>query len=183
MVYTQKQIKLIQEKRPDLNFQRIPTLDDLIQGFLKKYDVIVIPPKKLLSGTLEKVKADKLTNFSNIELLKTEKSIENNKKEWEQWKKWALDHSDFEKYRIKKILENQIFNKKILEKLNTYEVKQEFKEIFDQSKNFKINKLLFSICITLVIIFSLRVFILLFVRNQNESIFNNSKSIDMIYVS
>ena len=43
MVYTQKQIKLIQEKRPDLRFQRIPTLDDLIVDFLKKFDVIVNP--------------------------------------------------------------------------------------------------------------------------------------------
>ena len=43
MVYTQKQIKLIQEKRPDLRFQRIPTLDDLIVDFLEKFDIIVNP--------------------------------------------------------------------------------------------------------------------------------------------
>ena len=43
MVYTQKQIKFIQEKRPDLRFQRIPTLDDLIVDFLKEFDVIVNP--------------------------------------------------------------------------------------------------------------------------------------------
>ena len=43
MVYTQKQIKFIQEKRPDLRFQRIPTLDDLIVEFLRKFDIIVNP--------------------------------------------------------------------------------------------------------------------------------------------
>ena len=37
MAFTQRQVQIIQEKRPDLRFQPIPDLDDLIIDFLKKY--------------------------------------------------------------------------------------------------------------------------------------------------
>ena len=106
MVYTQKQIKLIQEKRPDLRFQRIPTLDDLIVDFLKKFDVIVYPT------------INELNENKNLYYKKSEIS------EWEQWKRWALENLDFEEFRVRKIQENQIYNKNILEKINSNEVKE-----------------------------------------------------------
>ena len=164
MVYTQKQIKLIQEIRPDLRFQRIPTLDDLIVVFLKKFDIVVNPK-------LNKSKKD-LNNFNynlinsnenkNIYLKKNEIS------EWEYWKRWALEHLEFEEFRVRKIQENQIYNKNILEKINSNEVKEEFKYIFEESNNFAFNKLILYSFILVIIFFPLTLMMLNFLENKNN---------------
>tara|TARA_Y100000589_G_scaffold314757_1_gene337459 strand:- start:756 stop:1307 length:552 start_codon:yes stop_codon:yes gene_type:complete len=148
MVYTQKQIKFIQEKRPDLRFKRIPTLDDLIVDFLKKFDVIVNPKCMKMNNHLSNFNFN-LLNFDenkNLYLKKNEIS------EWELWRKWALEHIDFEEFRVRKIKENQIYNKDILEKLNSDDIKEEFKYIFKNSNGVTFNKL-FLFSFTLVIIF------------------------------
>ena len=151
MVYTQKQIKLIQEKRPDLKFQRIPTLDDLIVDFLKKFDVIVNPSLNESNKNLSNFNYN-LLNFNeknNLYLKKSEIS------EWEQWKRWALENLDFEEFRVRKIQENQIYNKNILEKINSNEVKEEFKYIFEKSNNYAFNKLILYVFILVIIFFQL----------------------------
>ncbi len=150
MVYTQKQIKLIQEKRPDLRFQRIPTLDDLIVDFLKKFDVIVSP------------KINELNENKNLYYKKSEIS------EWEQWKRWALDNLDFEEFRVRKIRENQIYNKNILEKIYSHEVKEEFKYIFEGSNNFAFNKLILYSFILVIIFFPLTIMMLNFLENKKN---------------
>ena len=164
MVYTQKQIKLIQEKRPDLRFQRIPTLDDLIVDFLKKFDVIVEP-------SLSKSNND-LSNFNyNLINLDENKNLflkKNEISEWEQWKRWALEHIDFEEFRVRKIKENQIYNKNILEKINSNDVKEEFKYIFEESNNFAFNKLLLYNFILVIIFFPLTIMMLNFLENKKN---------------
>ena len=165
MVYTQKQIKFIQEKRPDLRFQRIPTLDDLIVDFLKKFDVIVNP-------SLNKSKND-LSNF-NYNLLNFDENKnlylkKNQISEWDQWKRWALDHLDFEEFRVRKIKENQIYNKKILEKINSNDVKDEFKYILDKSNDIAFNKLILYSFILLIIFFPLTIMMLNFLENKKNS--------------
>ena len=164
MVYTQKQIKLIQEKRPDLRFQRIPTLDDLIVDFLKKFDIIVNP-------TLKKSNKD-FVNFSfNLKNFDKNKNLylkKNQIGEWEEWKKWALENIDFEEFRVRKIEENQIYNKNILEKINSNDVKEEFKYIFEKSNNFAFNKLLLYNFILLIIFFPLTIMMLNFLENKKN---------------
>ena len=161
MVYTQKQIKLIQEKRPDLRFQRIPTLDDLIVDFLRKFDVIVDP-------TLNKSK-NNLNNFNyNFDENKNLYFKKNEISEWEQWKRWALEHLDFEEFRVRKIKENQIYNKNILEKINSNDVKEEFKYIFEKSNNFAFNKLILYGFILLIIFFPLTIMMLNFLENKKN---------------
>ena len=150
MVYTQKQIKLIQEKRPDLRFQRIPTLDDLIVDFLKKFDVIVNPT------------INELNENKNLYYKKSEIS------EWEQWKRWTLENLDFEEFRVRKIQENQIYNKNILEKINSNDVKEEFKYIFEKSNNFAFNKLLLYSFIFLIIFLPLIIMMLNFLENKKN---------------
>ena len=164
MVYTQKQIKLIQEKRPDLRFQRIPTLDDLIVDFLKKFDVIVNP-------SLNKSKND-LSNF-NYNLLNFDENKnlylkKNEISEWDQWKRWALEHHDFEEFRFRKIKENQIYNKNILEKINSNDVKEEFKYILEKSNDFAFNKLILYSFILLIIFFPLTIMMLNFLENKKN---------------
>ena len=150
MVYTQKQIKLIQEKRPDLRFQRIPTLDDLIVDFLKKFDVIVNPT------------INELNENKNLYYKKSEIS------EWEQWKRWALENLDFEEFRVRKIQENQTYNKNILEKINSNEVKEEFKYIFEKSNNYAFNKLILYGFILVIIFFPLTIKMLNFLENKKN---------------
>jgi len=164
MVYTQKQIKLIQEKRPDLRFQRIPTLDDLIVDFLKKFDVIVEPTLSKSNNDLSKFNYN-LLNLDDNKILYLKK---NNISEWEQWKRWTLEHLDFEEFRVRKIRENQIYNKIILEKINSNDVKEEFKYIFEKSNNFTFNKLLFYSVILLIIFFPLTIMMLNFLENKEN---------------
>ena len=144
--YTQKQIKLIQEKRPDLRFQRIPTLDDLIVDFLKKFDVIVNPT------------INELNENKNLYYKKSEIS------EWEQWKRWALENLDFEEFRVRKIQENQTYNKNILEKINS----KEFKHIFEKSNNYVFNKLILYGFILVIIFFPLTIMMLNFLENKKN---------------
>ena len=164
MVYTQKQIKLIQEKRPDLRFQRIPTLDDLIVDFLKKFDVIVNPSLNQTNKNLSNFNYN-LLNYNenkNLYLKKSEIS------EWEQWKRWALENLDFEEFRVRKIQENQTYNKNILEKINSNEVKEEFKYIFEKSNNYAFNKLILYGFILVIIFFPLTIMMLNFLENKKN---------------
>ncbi len=181
MVYTQKQIQIIQKKRPDLKFQRIPTLDDLILDFLKKYDVIVQSPRDLLNSNYKNASLFKI-KISKTEIDTTE-NLENKIEEWQKWKKWTLENSDFEKFRVNKLRENQIFNKQILDKLNSDEIKEEFKSFFEKSNRIKINKLLFNGLIILFIIFSLRLIIFVLSRNQSISLFYNLVSVENLLIS
>ena len=164
MVYTQKQIKLIQEKRPDLRFQRIPTLDDLIVDFLEKFDIIVNP-------TLQKSNYELRDFSSNLINIDENKNLYFKKKEiseWEQWKKWALEHLDFEEFRVRKIQENQMYNKNILEKINSNDVKEEFKYIFEKSNNFAFNKIIIYSSIILTIFFPLIIMMLNLLEDKNN---------------
>ena len=164
MVYTQEQIKLIQEKRPDLRFQRIPTLDDLVVEFLKKFDIIVNP-------TLQKPNND-LINF-NENLLNFDENTnlylkKNDISEWKQWKEWALEHLDFEEFRVKKIKENQTYNQNILEKIYSNDIKEEFKYILEKSDIFPFNKYLLYSLILLIIFFPLIIMMLNFLEDKKN---------------
>tara|TARA_B100000963_G_scaffold242705_1_gene212453 strand:+ start:1622 stop:2176 length:555 start_codon:yes stop_codon:yes gene_type:complete len=182
MVYTQSQIKFIQNKRPDLRFQRIPTLDDLIVDFLKKFDVIVKPINEI-EKNFYKVNQKDFNKFLLDEDLYYER-IETKDREindWKEWSRWALDHSDFEKYRISKIKENQLFNKKILEKLNSDEVKDEFKKILKNNNNFQLNKVHIFLLILFVFIFSIK-FISLIFSEKNIKFIKNDNQFKKSYI-
>ena len=164
MVYTQKQIKLIQEKRPDLRFQRIPTLDDLIVDFLEKFDIIVNPTLQKSNNELRDFNSNLINIDENKNLYFKKKEIS----EWEQWKKWALEHLDFEEFRVRKIQENQMYNKNILEKINSNDVKEEFKYIFEKSNNFAFNKIIIHSSIILTIFFPLIIMMLNLLEDKNN---------------
>ena len=164
MVYTQEQIRLIQEKRPDLRFQRIPTLDDLIVEFLRKFDIIVNPTLQKPNNDLSQFNG----NFLNFNENKNLYLKKNDISEWEQWKAWALEHLDFEEFRIKKIQENQIYNKNILEKINSNDVREEFKYILEKSDIFSFNRYFLYCIILLTIFFLLNIMILNFLQDKKN---------------
>ena len=43
MEYTEEELEYILKKKPELNIKPIPSLDDVIVEFLKKYEVFVKP--------------------------------------------------------------------------------------------------------------------------------------------
>lgn len=182
MVYTQSQIKFIQNKRPDLRFQRIPTLDDLIVDFLKKFDVIVKPINEI-EKNFYKVNQKDFNKFLLDEDLYYERIETKDRQinDWKEWSRWALDHSDFEKYRISKIKENQLFNKKILEKLNSDEVKDEFKKILKNNNTFQLNKVHIYLLILFVFIFSIK-FISLIFSEKNIKFIKNDNQFKKSYI-
>ena len=180
MVYTQKQIKLIQEKRPDLRFQRIPTLDDLIVVFLKKFDIVVNPKLNNSNKDLSNFNYNLLNTHDNKNLYFKKNEIS----EWKYWKRWALEHLDFEEFRVKKIQENQIYNKNILEKINSNDVKEEFKYIFEESNNFAFNKLLLYNFILVIIFFPLTIMMLNFLENKKNlnSFYSSENTVKPIFL-
>tara|TARA_Y100001978_G_scaffold163771_1_gene150597 strand:- start:194 stop:757 length:564 start_codon:yes stop_codon:yes gene_type:complete len=175
MVYTQNQIKLIQNKRPELRFQKIPTLDDLIIDFLKRFDVIVKPINEIEKNFYKINKKDFNKFISDEEYYKLIEIKDRQTNEWKEWSKWALDHADFERYRLTRIKENQLFNKKILEKLNSKEIKEEFKNILKDNNTFQLNKVNLFLLTLFVFILSIRFINLIFSENNIKFIDNNNQ--------
>ena len=131
---------------------------------MKKFDVIVNPSLNQSNKNLSDFNYN-LLNYNenkNLYLKKSEIS------EWEQWKRWALENLDFEEFRVRKIQENQTYNKNILEKINSNEVKEEFKYIFEKSNNYAFNKLILYGFILVIIFFPLTIMMLNFLENKNN---------------
>ena len=148
MAFTQRQVQIIQEKRPDLRFQPIPTLDDLIIEFLKKYYVEVKPTTSKSKNIRDNMIGGAVTGMAGIDaggdvFIASGQEKQTKVQEWTQWKQWALDHKDFEGFKSKKVEENKFFNKSILEKINTSPLKEELENIFKRSAVFDISDDLF----------------------------------------
>tara|TARA_Y100000589_G_C27184009_1_gene641951 strand:- start:1111 stop:1686 length:576 start_codon:yes stop_codon:yes gene_type:complete len=172
MVFTQEQIKIIQENRPDLRFQRLPTLDDIVFDFLRKFDIVLTKKNKRFASN----DIYNMNNFTkSLNIIRSNTSIHEetglDSAEWNYWKKWALEHQDFEEFKILKIKSNQMFNKKILDKLNSEEVVEEFNKYFNNSNLFKILKR--EYLTSIVFIFVLFICFLLIYKIINQrNIFN-----------
>ena len=134
MAFTQRQVQIIQEKRPDLRFQPIPDLDDLIIEFLKKYDVDVKPTTSKSKSIRDNLIGGAVTGMAGIDaggdvFIASGQEKQTKVQEWTQWKQWALNHKDFEEFKKQRLEENQFFNKSILEKINTSPLKEELENI------------------------------------------------------
>ena len=173
MGFTQSQVKLIQDKRPDLRFKTIPTLDDVIVAFLRKYDVVVQPPKE--TNRSDGAIAGVITGMAGADIggdafLMQGQSKQTKVQEWTQWKQWALDHKDFEEFKKKKIEENQIFNKTIFEKINSDSLKEELEKIIKPNPIFVISdQLAYRVfLIVFLVIFGSMIFFLIESREKEE---------------
>ena len=189
MGFTQSQIKIIQDKRPDLRFQSTPSLDDLIIEFLKKYDVNVKSPKN--TNSRDGAIAGAITGMAGADVGGDAFLIQGQNKqtqiqEWTQWKQWALDHKDFEGFKKNRIEENKIFNKTILEKINSDSLKEELDKIikpnpiFDISDQFAYRVFL----IGFLVIFGSMIFFLMESREKEEiSTIKKSESLEIKMVN
>jgi len=185
MGFTQSQVKIIQDKRPDLRFKTIPTLDDVIVEFLRKYDVVAQPPKE--TNRRDSAIAGAITGMAGADVGGDAFLIQGQNKqtqiqEWTQWKQWALDHKDFEGFKKNRIEENKIFNKTILEKINSDSLKEELEKIikpnpiFDISDQFAYRVFL----IGFLVIFGSMIFFLMESREKEEiSTIKKSESLEI----
>tara|TARA_S200000501_G_scaffold327608_1_gene326970 strand:+ start:59 stop:664 length:606 start_codon:yes stop_codon:yes gene_type:complete len=135
MEYTQDQFKFIQRKKPEFNLKPVPSLDGVVVEFLKKYEVYVQPPKNrnVAQGAI----TGAVTGLAGADVGGDMAIIQGQNKqtklqEWTTWKQWALDHKDFEAYRVVKIDIPKSHNSKILESLKDPKVQKELEPLMKE---------------------------------------------------
>ena len=144
MKYTNEEILFIQVKKPEFRVKPVLSLDAVIVEFLKKYEVFVQPTTSATRNTGESAVAGAITGMAGADVggdafMISGQNKQTKVQEWTQWKQWALDHKDFEEFKKKKIEENQIFNKTILEKINSDSLKEELEKIIKPNPIFDIS--------------------------------------------
>ncbi len=141
MVYDQNQLILIQKARVDLRL--LPSNPDiLVMEFLKNYEINAKPTDvgswngwdtlALLDVFLDKSRGTDSIGSSILFASRSQQVSTASKQaaeDWTTWKKWALDHKDFEKFRVKRKEEIEAYNNKLLEKINSKELKKELDNI------------------------------------------------------
>ena len=142
MEYTEEELEYILEKKPELNIKPIPSLDDVIVEFLKKYEVFVKPITSNKKNIGQAILGGAVTGMSGIDaggdvFMVSGQEKQTKVQEWTQWKQWALDHKDFEAFRVEKIYKAKQHNESIekygiQEKLNDPAIKKEFDPIFEK---------------------------------------------------
>ena len=149
MKYTDRQINIIYDNRPDLIQKPEPTLNDAIVAFLKKYEVYVTPPSgnRAIDGAL----TGAVTGMAGADVGGDMAMIQGQNKqtklqEWTSWKQWALDHKDFPKFQTDFFNEVDEYNKNIDKKLEDPEVQKELDKLFTEEAKMKwIFNILFAI--------------------------------------
>ena len=134
--FTKYELEYLSKKRPDLVPMKIPSLSDqildspsldqVILKFLSKYEVFIEPrsvgawngwdtisilnPFLFNDGSIE-------SNLSDISgrifYANRSNQIRSSAQEWNIWKRWALDHDDFEEYKKQFLKTVDIHNEKI----------------------------------------------------------------------
>ena len=151
MKYTDRQINIIYDNRPDLIQKPEPTLNDAIVAFLKKYEVYVTPPSgnRAIDGAI----TGAVTGMAGADVGGDMAMIQGQNKqtklqEWTSWKQWALDHKDFPKFQTDFFNEVDEYNKNIDKKLEDPEVQKELDKLFtEEAKMKRIFNILFAILI------------------------------------
>jgi len=149
--YSNSQLNIIYDKRPDLIQKPEPTLNDAIVAFLKKYEVFVTPPKgnRVIDGAI----TGAVTGMAGADVGGDMAIIQGQNKqtklqEWTTWKQWALDHKDFPKFQTDFFNEVDEYNKNIDKKLEDPEVKKELDKLFSEdAKRIRLGRILFAILI------------------------------------
>ena len=142
MEYTKEQINFIQSRKPEFIPKPVPSLDAVIVEFLLKYEVYVTPPKNSKAkdeGIAGAVAGGLLAgpDLAGDALLIRGQKQQTNIQEWTQWKQWALDHKDFEAFRVEKIDNPKTHNSKILESLKDPKVQKGLEPLLKEYDEFQ----------------------------------------------
>ena len=141
MSFDENQKAVIQEERSDLRF--LPTNTDVIvMEFLRIYDIYSEPTDVGTWNGWDTVSAlDAVLNISrggssvassifySGRSMQVSQSSKQKAEDWTTWKRWALDHKEFEKFKTSRIKEIENYNASILEKINSPELEVELEKI------------------------------------------------------
>ena len=122
--------------RPEFKLRKAPTLDQVIVSFLAKYDVFVKPvSSKMKTG--EAMRDGAITGAFGSDLggdafIISGQNKQTQVQEWTRWKQWALDHKDFEAYRVEKIDKAKEKYFATLKKLEDPKIREELQPILDE---------------------------------------------------
>tara|TARA_Y100001938_G_scaffold134382_1_gene194776 strand:+ start:1763 stop:2365 length:603 start_codon:yes stop_codon:yes gene_type:complete len=185
MKYTEEELEYILEKKPELKIKPIPSLDDVIVEFLKKYEVFVKPITSNKKNIGQAILGGAVTGMSGIDaggdvFLVSGQEKQTKVQEWTQWKQWALDHKDFETFRAERIDKIKEHNENIDKKLEDPSIKEEFDPIFkewrkkeeqEEKDNEKYEQLLKMIVMPFAIITILIVGYVVYTSGEDNSTF------------
>jgi len=187
--WTESQLEKIYIYHPELRLVPLMKIDDVVIEFLKIHEVEARPPKN--TSRRDGAIAGAITGMAGADVGGDAFLIQGQNKqtqiqEWTQWKQWALDHKDFEGFKKNRIEENKIFNKTILEKINSDSLKEELEKIikpnpiFDISDQFAYRVFL----IGFLVIFGSMIFFLMESREKEEiSTIKKSESLEIKMVN
>ena len=160
MQYTSEEILFIQVKRPEFRVKPVPSLDALIVEFLKKYEVFVQP---VTSGTRNvggAAVAGAITGMAGADVggdafMISGQSKQTKVQERTQWKQWALDHKDFEAFRIEKIDKAKEHNAEVDKKLKDPDIQKQLEPVMEEFRKGKETerKIAFAIVTALLVMF------------------------------
>ena len=183
MKYTEEELEYILERKPELKIKPIPSLNDVIVEFLKKYEVFVQPP--INTNKRDGAIAGAITGLAGADVggdafLISGQDKQTKIQEWTQWKQWALDHKDFETFRAERIDKIKEHNENIDKKLEDPSIKEEFDPIFkewrkkeeqEEKDNEKYEQLLKMIVMPFAIITILIVGYVVYTSEEDNSTF------------
>lgn len=142
MSFNPNQIELIQKERKDLRF--LPTNTDIfVMEFLRLYDVNVQPTDiaswngwdtlatldAVLDASRGNVRSIGSSVFYASKSMQVSQASKQAAEDWTTWKKWALDHKEFNDFKKNRIKEIEKYNNLILEKINNPDIKTELDAI------------------------------------------------------
>ena len=134
--YEQFELDHIGKIMPEFKLIKPPTLDQVIVSFLAKYDVFVKPvSSKMKTG--EAIRDGAITGAFGSDLggdafIISGQNKQTQVQEWSRWKQWALDHKDFEAYRVEKIDKAKEKYFATLKKLEDPKIQEELQPILDE---------------------------------------------------
>ena len=143
MKYTEEQIEYILEKKPELKKKPVPSLDAVIVEFLKRFEV------NIDSASFQEINLGTGVKGGLIGIQRKKAQVE----EWTKWKQWALDHKDFEDFRVEKIDSAKKYNEEIAQKLKDPAIQKQFEPLMEAFRKEKNNERELFLCGATVFLF------------------------------
>ena len=166
MEYTEEQIEYILENKPEFKKKPVPSLDDVIVEFLKRYEV------NIDSASFQEINLGTGVKGGLIGIQRKKAQVE----EWTKWKQWALDHKDFEDFRVEKIDNAKKHNEKIAQKLKDPAIQKQLEPVMEEFRKEKENErkiVLVGIPIFLMIFVGIPLIVNFVETRNDDSSFNN----------
>ena len=187
MEQTEEEILFIESEKPEFRRKPIPSLDAVIVEFLKKYEVYVQPVSSGTRNTAENAVSGAITGMFGADVggdafMISGQNKQTKVQEWTQWKQWALDHKDFEAFRVEQIDKAREHNENLPSKLKDPIIQKQLEPLIEQfrergsiqSENFSIGGLIFMA----ILLFGIPIWFVYTEENQESSLNNEQSNIE-----